>query len=135
MDNARAHGAFRYDCDRRHKKVLFPRFAGTGTIYERGSAGLGFVPHDCRKVNAVRRIHAELFAFFNRAAIGSSRQWGNSMSRCRSRVAAFLKDESGATAIEYGLMAAGISVVILATLNTVGSRLNAKFDEISGLLQ
>jgi pilus assembly protein Flp/PilA len=57
------------------------------------------------------------------------------MSRCRSRVAAFLKDESGATAIEYGLMAAGISVVILATLNTVGSRLNAKFDEISGLLQ
>jgi Flp pilus assembly pilin Flp len=30
---------------------------------------------------------------------------------------------------------AGISVVILATLNTVGSRLNAKFDEIPGLLQ
>jgi pilus assembly protein Flp/PilA len=56
-------------------------------------------------------------------------------SRCKSRIAAFLKDESGATAIEYGLMAAGISVVILATLNTVGSKLNAKFDEISGLLQ
>ena len=46
-----------------------------------------------------------------------------------------LKDESGATAIEYGLMAAGISVVILATLNTVGSKLNSKFDEISGLLK
>lgn len=52
-----------------------------------------------------------------------------------SKVVAFLKDESGATAIEYGLLAAGISVVILATLNTVGSKLNAKFDEISGLLQ
>ena len=52
-----------------------------------------------------------------------------------SSIVAFLKDESGATAIEYGLMAAGISVVILATLNTVGSKLNAKFDEISGFLK
>ena len=52
-----------------------------------------------------------------------------------SSIVAFLKDELGATAIEYGLMAAGISVVILATLNTVGSKLNAKFDEISGLLK
>ena len=57
------------------------------------------------------------------------------MSSCKSRIIVFLKDESGATAIEYGPLAAGISVVILATLNTVGSRLNAKFDEISGLLQ
>ena len=57
------------------------------------------------------------------------------MSRSMYSIVAFLKDESGATAIEYGLMAAGISVVILATLNTVGSKLNAKFDEISGLLQ
>ena len=57
------------------------------------------------------------------------------MSRSMSSIVAFLKDELGATAIEYGLMAAGISVVILATLNTVGSKLNAKFDEISGLLK
>ncbi|HEY8272990.1 MAG TPA: Flp family type IVb pilin [Pseudolabrys sp.] len=57
------------------------------------------------------------------------------MSRSTSRIVAFLKDESGATAIEYGLMAAGISVVILATLNTVGSKLNSKFEEISGLLK
>ena len=57
------------------------------------------------------------------------------MSRSMYSIVAFLKDESGATAIEYGMMAAGISVVILATLNTVGSKLNAKFDEISGLLK
>jgi len=57
------------------------------------------------------------------------------MSRSMYSIVAFLKDESGATAIEYGLMAAGISVVILAMLNTVGSKLNAKFDEISGLLK
>ena len=48
-----------------------------------------------------------------------------------SKVVAFLKDESGATAIEYGLIAAGISVVIIATVNAVGSNLNSKFNIIS----
>jgi pilus assembly protein Flp/PilA len=48
-----------------------------------------------------------------------------------SKVFAFLKDESGATAIEYGLIAAGISVVIIATVNAIGSSLNAKFQFIS----
>jgi pilus assembly protein Flp/PilA len=50
------------------------------------------------------------------------------------KVVAFLKDESGATAIEYGLIVAGISVVIIATVNTIGSTLNAKFDYISNKL-
>jgi pilus assembly protein Flp/PilA len=48
---------------------------------------------------------------------------------------AFLKDESGATAIEYGLIAAGISVVIIATVNAIGSTLNAKFQYISDTLK
>lgn len=48
---------------------------------------------------------------------------------------AFLKDESGATAIEYGLIAAGISVVIITTVNAIGSTLNAKFDYISQQLK
>ena len=52
-----------------------------------------------------------------------------------SSIVAFLKDESGATVIEYGLMAAGISVVILATVNSVGSQLNTRFDTISSLLK
>jgi pilus assembly protein Flp/PilA len=52
-----------------------------------------------------------------------------------SKVFAFLKDESGATAIEYGLIAAGISVVIIGTVNTIGSTLNAKFQFISDKLQ
>jgi pilus assembly protein Flp/PilA len=47
------------------------------------------------------------------------------------KVFAFLKDESGATAIEYGLIAAGISVVIITTVNAIGSTLNAKFQFIS----
>ena len=52
-----------------------------------------------------------------------------------SRVFAFLKDKSGATAIEYGLIAAGISVVIIATVNTIGSTLNGKFTSISTQLK
>jgi pilus assembly protein Flp/PilA len=47
----------------------------------------------------------------------------------------FASDESGATAIEYGLIAALIAVVVIATLTTLGSRLNAKFAAISGNLQ
>ena len=43
----------------------------------------------------------------------------------------FLKDDSGATAIEYGLIAAGISVAIIVVVNTLGSQLNAKFNSIS----
>ena len=50
-------------------------------------------------------------------------------------VFAFLKDESGATAIEYGLIAAGISIVIIASANAVGSSLNSRFDTISTQLK
>jgi pilus assembly protein Flp/PilA len=48
-----------------------------------------------------------------------------------SKFVAFLKNESGATAIEYGLIAAGISVAIIAVVNTLGSTLNVKFTAIS----
>lgn len=40
-----------------------------------------------------------------------------------------------ATAIEYGLIAAGISVVIIATVNAIGSTPNTKFDSISTQLK
>jgi pilus assembly protein Flp/PilA len=43
----------------------------------------------------------------------------------------FVNDESAATAIEYGLIAAGISVAIIAVVNGLGSNLNAKFSTIS----
>ncbi|MGB9383504.1 MAG: Flp family type IVb pilin [Pseudolabrys sp.] len=52
-----------------------------------------------------------------------------------SKVVAFLKNESGATAIEYGLIAAGISVVIIATVNTIGTTLNGSFNSISTQLK
>ena len=50
-------------------------------------------------------------------------------------VARFLCDEAGATAIEYGLIAAGISVVIIASVNAIGTSLNGKFDSISTQLK
>ncbi len=48
---------------------------------------------------------------------------------------AFVSDESGATAIEYGLIAALISVVIIGVLATIGTNLSAKFNQISTQLQ
>lgn len=47
----------------------------------------------------------------------------------------FMRDDSGATAIEYGLIAAGISVAIIAVVNGLGSKLNSKFDSISSQLK
>jgi pilus assembly protein Flp/PilA len=43
---------------------------------------------------------------------------------------AFLKDESGATSIEYGLIVAGISVAIIAVVNGVGTQLNVTFTRV-----
>jgi len=52
-----------------------------------------------------------------------------------SKFVAFLKNESGATAIEYGLIAAGISVAIIAVVNGLGTQLNDKFSSISSQLK
>ncbi|PZA09107.1 Flp family type IVb pilin [Rhodopseudomonas palustris] len=49
-------------------------------------------------------------------------------------VARFIKDESGATAIEYGLIAAGISLAIITIVNTLGGTLSAKFTSINSQL-
>ena len=46
----------------------------------------------------------------------------------------FVKNESGATAIEYGLIAAGISVAIIAVVNGLGSKLNTTFQTVSDSL-
>jgi pilus assembly protein Flp/PilA len=44
----------------------------------------------------------------------------------------FVKDESGATAVEYGLVAAGISVAIIAVMQGLGSKLNTTFTSFQG---
>jgi pilus assembly protein Flp/PilA len=47
----------------------------------------------------------------------------------------FWADETGATAIEYGLLAAGISLVIIAVVNGIGGKLNTKFTSINTSLK
>jgi pilus assembly protein Flp/PilA len=47
----------------------------------------------------------------------------------------FLSDESGATAIEYGLIAAGIALAIIAVVNGLGSNLNTMFNSINTSLK
>jgi pilus assembly protein Flp/PilA len=46
----------------------------------------------------------------------------------------FMSDESGATAIEYGLLAALISVVIIGAVTSIGTKMSAKFNVIAGNL-
>ncbi|MGA2057336.1 MAG: Flp family type IVb pilin [Bradyrhizobium sp.] len=48
---------------------------------------------------------------------------------------AFLADESGATAIEYGLIAAGIALAIIPVMNGLGTKLNTKFASINTSLK
>ena len=47
----------------------------------------------------------------------------------------FLRDETAATAIEYGLIAAGISLAIIAIVNGLGAKLNTKFTAINSSLK
>jgi pilus assembly protein Flp/PilA len=53
----------------------------------------------------------------------------------KNLIARFVKDESGATAIEYGLIAAGISLAIIAVVNGLASNLNTKSTSINTSLK
>jgi pilus assembly protein Flp/PilA len=48
-----------------------------------------------------------------------------------SLIKSFLRNESGATAIEYGLIAAGISVAIITVVNSLGSKLSTTFLDVT----
>jgi pilus assembly protein Flp/PilA len=70
--------------------------------------------------------------------IGSSSDsyvWTLRSQLMKTLVSRFVKDESGATAIEYGLIAAGISVAIIAVVNTIGTKLNTNFTSVSSQLK
>ena len=53
----------------------------------------------------------------------------------KNLVSRFIKDEFGATAIEYGLIAAGISIAIISVVNGLGTTLSGKFSDISSSLK
>jgi pilus assembly protein Flp/PilA len=51
------------------------------------------------------------------------------------KIARFLSDESGATAIEYGLIAAGIAVAIIAVVQGLGTKLESTFTSVQNALK
>jgi pilus assembly protein Flp/PilA len=53
----------------------------------------------------------------------------------KSLLQRFARDESGATAVEYGLVAAGISVAIIAVLNTLSGQLKSAFSNMTDVLK
>jgi pilus assembly protein Flp/PilA len=53
----------------------------------------------------------------------------------KNLIARFVKDESGATAIEYGLIATGIALAVIAAVNGVGSSLSTTFTKVSTSLK
>jgi pilus assembly protein Flp/PilA len=53
----------------------------------------------------------------------------------RQLVSKFLNDESGATAIEYCLIAVGLSIVIITAVNGIGTTLNTKFTSVNSSLK
>jgi pilus assembly protein Flp/PilA len=52
----------------------------------------------------------------------------------KNLIARFVKDESGATAIEYGLIAAGIALAIITVVNGLGTNLSSKFSSINSAI-
>jgi pilus assembly protein Flp/PilA len=48
----------------------------------------------------------------------------------KNLLARFVKDESGATAIEYALIAAGIGIAIITAVNALGTQISSKFNDI-----
>jgi pilus assembly protein Flp/PilA len=52
----------------------------------------------------------------------------------KTTLARFIKNESGATAIEYGLIAGLIAVVIIGALTTVGTKVSAQFQAVASAL-
>ena len=62
-------------------------------------------------------------------------QWVGLKTRAADALSRFVDKESGATAIEYGLLAALIAVVIVGVVTTLGTNLNTKFQSVSTGLQ
>jgi pilus assembly protein Flp/PilA len=53
----------------------------------------------------------------------------------KSLIVRFVREESGATAVEYGLVAAGISVAIIAVIQGLGNNLKTAFTSLSSILK
>jgi pilus assembly protein Flp/PilA len=79
----------------------------------------------------LRTLTAELACYFVRVVQWATREVISMVQVFKD----FLADETAATAIEYGLIAAGISLVIIAVVNGIGAKLNTKFASINTSLK
>ena len=86
-----------------------------------------------RQCTAVRVTHGHGLDRRDQRSFGQPRVTGSLF--IKNLLARFAKDESGATAIEYGLIAAGISLAIIAVVNGIGGNLNTKFSSINTSLK
>jgi pilus assembly protein Flp/PilA len=78
------------------------------------------------------RIYQTLALGADPPLVSSIRSWRTKVKRIFAK---FLADECGATAIEYGLIAAGISIAIIVAVNGLGTNLNDKFTSINTSLK
>ena len=109
-------------------------------------AGKLCAPYEyCGRISTLR-LNRLLTLFLNLQAtnqiyicrcIGAVRTRGASTGvlEMRRLIAEFLQDESGATAIEYCLIAAGISIVIVVAVNGMGTTLNTKFTSVNASIK
>jgi pilus assembly protein Flp/PilA len=82
-----------------------------------------------------RKFHLTRASDLVRTTSGVPAPAGTSSGRTSmSTLARFVRDEQGATAIEYGLIAAGISVAIIAVVQGLGSKLNSTFTSVQNAL-
>jgi pilus assembly protein Flp/PilA len=84
---------------------------------------LRFSMEDARRPNSIS---------WNAAIQGAKRSWSITM---KSLILTFFRDDSGATAIEYGLIAAGIAIAIITAVQGVGTKLSTNFVSISTSLK
>jgi pilus assembly protein Flp/PilA len=91
----------------------------------RYSVATSFVQAVVKKLEAKRLLN-----FY-----ASKMQDQNRATVVKHRVLKFLRDDSGATAIEYGLIAAGIAVAIITVVKGIGPRLNTTFTSLSSALK
>jgi pilus assembly protein Flp/PilA len=83
------------------------------------------------------KFESSAYAFFKTRPLKDKRSLvrGLTQEHTMSKLVEFLRNESGATAIEYGLIAAGISVAIIAVVQGIGTNLNTTFGSVQTALK
>jgi pilus assembly protein Flp/PilA len=96
----------------------------------RADDGYRFVRHPADRFHSTNKVRIG----WNDTWRGGAEPLADQEHHMNNLAKRFVDDESGATAIEYGLIAAGISVAIIAVVNSLGSQLKSTFTNISSQL-